>query len=388
MIHKAKTIAVTIGILLAGVVGFAWANTTRDIPVLDVDLKTHLAENLDKSTYALDDLFLSPNDTYAQILLTSFMNERDGYTLIRLRDGEETATIPYFPIYGDLYVSGSIVQEFDLRYYNFAAVTPDKRPDMTDMSNAVATTPQEDIAPILEIIDLLDGFEWIPFKGHCYKNRFPDVKVTTPCPHQAIFDPAGNISRRDIVETYIDQTTDAYTSDNIQALEIIGQPVLGAWIQPDGTLVRAELTTHTDLSIPSDTPWSDRKFNLELHMNFQSQYAAIRANQVGECFSNLETPKRQYTPTQSQVVFEGLYAALGPPEFGGDLLVDPVRQERLAWGLERLVDEPFSYAGYHSTRAWDRHYTQPREAGGAMKGLLSICNLVEELETRAGYAQR
>lgn len=384
MIPMVKAIGLASALSLVGFLGLSWANAADDIAILDVDMKAHLAESLDQSTYQLDDLRLPPDENFTQILLTSFETGRDGHTLIQLRDGDRAATIPYFPVYGNLYVARSIIQELDLRYYNFADVTPDKRPDMPDMSHLVATTPQDDIDPILEIIDILDGFGWEAFKGNCYKNRFPDENAHVVCPETLVFDPKGDMTRRAVIESYIALAQEAYENDDIQILDAVGRPVLGAWIGHDGTLIRAEIHARTDFSVPADTPWPERTFNLELNLNFHSQYAAIRSNRLGDCFPAFEQPRRQYTPTHAQVIFEELYTALGPPELRGDLIADAVRQERIAWGLERLSDDASRSNDYYATRAWDRHFTTPRDPGGAMPGRLKVCDLVPALEAQAG----
>lgn len=218
MRRVAGMIAGALAVAGAGLVAVAAGSeskTSAPLPVPEIDMKAHLADAVEASSDDLGELRLNPGDTFRQILLTAFENGRGGHYLMRLRDGAHAVTIPYFPIYGNLFVTGSLLPELDLRFDSFDAVTGDKRPQMAGpggMSDAVATRPEDGIAPI----------------------------------------------------------------------------------------------------------------------------------------------------------------------------TDPVRQERLAWGLERLPDTAFSSSTYFTSRAWDRHFTQPREPGGRMAGKLVICDQVSVLEQGAG----
>ena len=156
----------------------------------------------------------------------------------------------------------------------------------------------------------------------------------------------------------------------------------------DGTLVRATVFDRRDASGGGGGVTLDQQdFNLALHINIQSQYAALQASALSRCFraeDGFSRYPRTYTPEQAGEVFSALYDALGPPGLGEELITDPLRQERFAWGLERLPDTTFSHTTYFTSRAWDRHFTLPREPGGRMVGQLMICDQLSALEQAAG----
>ena len=217
-----------------------WCRTRRDgsgirkrqpapLPVLEIDMKTHLADAMAASTYDLEGVRINPGDPYQQITLTAFRNGRDGHYLLRLRDGAQVATIPYFPIYGNLFVSGSLLQELDLRFYNFDQVTGNKRPDMAGrggMNDAVATRPEDDIAPIAAIYRQLDSFGWARFQGHCFHNRFPDSEPAA-CPEKLRFDPASGQTLENLLTRYIAEVRQASAAQDYARLDRIKGAVLG-----------------------------------------------------------------------------------------------------------------------------------------------------------------
>jgi hypothetical protein len=377
------TLAVTGWLLLAQA-------SPAETAVLEVDLAEHLATSLDRSTYDLSGSRLM-NGEPTQFLLWGYQSGQPPFEA-RLRDGDKVLTFPVLPMGGNLYVQGSLVEALDLTFYNFADARPDQRADFWSGSDPigdrVTTAPEDDLTYILDSYDRVAAQGWQSFPGACFHNRIPG-EGTFECPERFVHDPA--TGRPDQMLTdYVAQVRAARAADDHDALDQLGPAVLGGWWLEDGTVLRLTVSHRTEADLDG-SPISEKPFNLELVVTANSLISALKALAVRQCYSKGlgggprgTSEVRSYTPEAARLVYGGLYDALGAPQLGDALIAQPVEQETFARGVLRLPESEFDSSTYFTARAWDRHYDQPREPGGAMRGRLTLCDLVPELEAEAG----
>jgi len=289
-------LAVTFGV--AGVATMLRSDIPDPPLVLDLQPGAFLADALSKSTYRLDGLQLAfPGLT--QILLTPFESERARPPVITLRMSDNVATLPFVPARGDLYSTHGLVSEIELGFYNFEALAPESRRDLSgDFESKIEGGAEADIAAIVALFDSLRPFAWSGDQGAFCA---PEIAVSVRydwCMSKRLFETAWPSSEEveAAVRAYHEEREAAWLTDDWDSIQeanshLVGQRLtLGQWITENEVRVTLWVDGRFDVTRQSESiPPSQRARNLKAGLNIEA-YVPGLDDAIRECLGENRQP--------------------------------------------------------------------------------------------------
>ncbi len=351
--------------------------SSNAIPIIDIDTGDHAYDIMRRSTY--DFSFLERRGIYPgyiRISLDAYETERDGRFLVRLRNGEHTALLPWFPVSGKIEMTTDLMEELDLSYTNFHLTVPESNLDWYGFALKTHPNRSAEREAILDLYFLIDSLNMRPINPpHCHYNKIPSEPDETHCPHKRILNTKDwtRVELGDELDRYMAAIDQAYTTNDGEAVRAVGRLTLGQWMTSQGSLIKLMVSYTHDYDDIDRVGYSHASHSFQVKVNVKSSYRNYQAVFLSNCFTwvrlNGAPPHTiKYTPEQAKIIFGGMMEAMGP--------------------LKSMEGVP--YTNYYdavkvipTNAGLESDYSWGKSAYGG--NIPPYCHLIDELEKKAGY---